>query len=486
MSEIKGFVKYEDFGAIGDGAHDDMPAIVAAHNYANENKLPVRANDDATYYIGGKDLSAIIKTSTYFGSAKFIVDDVKLENISAPIFKVESDFQQYSVKIKEIKAGQKKIDLAHEGTLYIKVTSGENRKVFIRTGLNMNNGATPAEAFIVDPDNNILTDINWDYPIVANAVAKCVDDEPIVIDGGIFTTIANQWICKYDAHTRNFTITRSNVTVQNLKHYITGELDHGAPYGGFLTVAESYNVTLKDCLLTPHFTYKTESKVPGQMVSMGTYDLGFRYSIGTKVINVTQTIDITDGRYWGLMGSNYCKDMTLEGCTISRFDAHCGVTNITVKNCDLGYMGFNLIGFGVCTIENTIIRANSFINLRSDYGSFFNGTVNIKNCTWHPRTSGSVKLVNAMNTGDHDFGYPCMMPEKIDIDGLYIDDSLLETDCESYVVFSSYDPDFSEGKPYAYITSRLIKAKNLKSASGKDVLLTDVPEQYKNSQLLFD
>jgi len=485
--EIKrSYVTYEDFGAVGDGIHDDMPAIVAAHEYANENKIPVRAKDGAEYYIGGRDLTAVIKTDTNFGSAKFIIDDVKLDNIKASIFKVVSDYKDEPIELSSVCAGQKHLELSGSGTYYVRVTAPDTRRVYIRKGLDMNNGAVPSEAFIVAEGGEILTQINWDYPEIASAYARCVDDEPITIEGGIFTTVANQWICKYDAHTRNFSIQRSHVTVKNITHYVTGELDHGAPYGGFLSVGASYDVTLRDCLLTPHFTYMTESKIPGQMVSMGTYDLGFNYSIGTKLINIKQTIDIQDTRYWGLMGSNFCKDMTLEDCTISRFDAHCGVTNVTVRNCKLGYMGFNLIGFGKCLIENTSINANFFITLRPDYGSTFNGDVIIKDCTWIPRVAHATTFIKAQNTGDHDFGYLCTMPRTITIDGLYIDDSAIKTECESYHVFSSYDADFKEGKPYAYVTSRLVKAKGLRSASGKPIVLTDTPEQYRNSEFIVE
>ena len=42
-------ITYEQFGAKADGVTDDMPAIIAAHNYANEHNLPVRtAADDRT------------------------------------------------------------------------------------------------------------------------------------------------------------------------------------------------------------------------------------------------------------------------------------------------------------------------------------------------------------------------------------------------------------------------------------------------------
>ena len=46
--EAKKFVTYEEFGAVGDGKTDDIDAIVAAHEYANANLLPVKASDDAT------------------------------------------------------------------------------------------------------------------------------------------------------------------------------------------------------------------------------------------------------------------------------------------------------------------------------------------------------------------------------------------------------------------------------------------------------
>ena len=47
----KNYVTYSDFGAVGDGVHDDFEAIWRAHEYANENGLPVVVNDGKTYYI---------------------------------------------------------------------------------------------------------------------------------------------------------------------------------------------------------------------------------------------------------------------------------------------------------------------------------------------------------------------------------------------------------------------------------------------------
>ena len=63
MSETK-IVRYEDFGAKGDGVTCDFAAMKSAHEYANENGLKVVAEVGKNYYIGantGKN-SIIIKT----------------------------------------------------------------------------------------------------------------------------------------------------------------------------------------------------------------------------------------------------------------------------------------------------------------------------------------------------------------------------------------------------------------------------------------
>ena len=63
MEDNKSYVRYEDFGDVGDGATDDLKAIVDAHAFANAKGLPVRATDGATYYIGGTRMWATVKTT---------------------------------------------------------------------------------------------------------------------------------------------------------------------------------------------------------------------------------------------------------------------------------------------------------------------------------------------------------------------------------------------------------------------------------------
>ena len=457
------FLSYEQFGAIGDGKTDDIEAIIACHEEANRTGTPVKTKDGATYYIGGRKLTATIKTSVDFGKSKFIIDDTALEDIRSDVFQVHSDFENFDPEIKSLERGQTKVNIPHEGNLYVRVYN-DNRKMFIRKGLNMNSGAPATDVFLVDPEGNIFPSIDWDHPEITRAFARRIDDEPITISGGIFTTVANQAESFYNYHHRGITVLRANVTIENITHYVTGEGDHGAPYRSFIQITETANITVRDCLLTPHFIYKTASKIPGKSVSMGSYDINCGASVNVHCENITQTIDINDNRYWGIYTSNFCKNLSLTNCTISRFDAHMGVTNVTLKKCTFGHQGMNLIGFGKAYIEDTTSYCHAFFALRPDYGSIWDGEITIKNCEWKSRNPKSNALFFSQNEEDHDFGYACCQPHTLTIDGLKIDDSNLAATPNLLPVYNAKKDPEKIIAPYG--TVKVLIAKNITLTSG--------------------
>jgi hypothetical protein len=114
-------------------------------------------------------------------------------------------------------------------------------------------------------------------------------------------------------------------------HLVTGEGDHGAPYGGFINIGNCSNVKVQNTILTGRKTYSTIGSA-GVSVSMGSYDISVNRSLNVSFINCSQTNDINDSRYWGIMGSNYSKNLVYDKCTFSRFDAHMGVANATIRN----------------------------------------------------------------------------------------------------------------------------------------------------------
>jgi len=480
-------ITYEEFGAVGDGKVDDQAAIVAAHAAANEKGLPVRAGDGKTYYIGGGDAVAVVKTDVDFGTAKFVIDDRNLKNLRNPIFRIVSDARPFAVKgVKTLARGQAKLDVSLPGDCLLIAVNDKVRR-YIRYGRNQNNGVAQREVFLAGRDGTVdpRAPIVWDFETVTSLTAHPIDARTLVVKGGAFTTIANQAVSKYNYHARNFRVERSNVRLEGVRHFVTGELDHGAPYGGFFSIQNCANVTVTNCLFTAHKTYSTIGAA-GLPVSMGSYDLSVGTAVNVSFLGCRQTTDINDRRYWGLLGSNYCKNLLYDDCEFSRFDAHMGVANATIRNSKLGYMGINAIGFGTFLVENSTVCCANFFNLRSDYGSTWEGEFIVRNCTFLPANGRPVtgQLVNGSYSGKHDFGYVCHMPRRIVFDGLRIDDSHHpEKNYEGPWIFGMFNAqnkgsDYVEDYPY-HVTEEVV-LKNVTTASGKPVNLSPNAWMFRN------
>ena len=481
----KGVVHYSDFGALGDGKADDIDAIAATHAYANQQGLSVQADEGATYYIGGKDRTAIIQTHTDFGTANFIIDDTQVENLNASVFEVRSRLKSFTLEgLSSLKRNQEKIDVSLPGPCLITVTNSQV-KHYIRYGLNQNNGSPQTDIFVVDKEGQVDMDapIIWDFDQITDIGVIPIDEDTLTITGGRFTTLANTAESKYTYYSRNLSIKRSNVVIEGLEHRITGEGDQGAPYRGFLNIMDCAYVTVKNTLLTGHKTYRTIGRA-GKPVSMGSYDLSVNRALNVSFVNCTQTNDIDDRTYWGILGSNYCKNLLYDSCTLSRFDAHKGVANATIRNSTLGHMGINAIGSGTLVVENSTIRGRSVVNLRSDYGSTWQGEFIIRNCTFVPLGGRTTKpsLISGSYSGQHDFGYTCYMPERITIENLHIDDSNHPENYQGPTIFTNFNPqmtDDSYQEQFPYVKTQGVILKNVSTASGKSLRISDNPFMFK-------
>ncbi len=481
-----GLVSYSDFGARGDGKTDDIDAIAAAHAFANRHNLNVKADEEGTYYIGGKKRTAVIKTNTDFGMATFIIDDREVQDRNSSVFLVNSSLQPLQLKgITSLKRNQEKIDLSLPSSCLVIVTNSQVRH-YIRFGPNQNNGSPQTDIFIVGSDGNLdkNTPIIWDFDEITNITAHPIDASLLTITGGRFTTIANREESKYNYYRRGILIRRSNVVLESLQHRVTGEVEHGAPYAGFINVSDCSNVTIRNTLLTGRRTYQTIGSA-GLQVSMGSYDISVSRAINVSFINCSQTNDIKDRTYWGIIGSNYCKNLVYDNCTFSRFDAHKGVFNATIRNSNLGHMGINAIGSGILTVENTTIYGRNLINLRRDYGSTWQGEFVIRNCILVPKggTPASVNLIGGFNSGQHDFGYVCYMPKRITIEDLHIDDSNHQEEYRGPAIFADFNSeliDDSYQEKFPYIRTSEVILRNVTTASGKDLRISDNPFMFKD------
>jgi hypothetical protein len=250
----------------------------------------------------------------------------------------------------------------------------------------------------------------------------------------------------------------------------------GHPYSGFLNVRQCADITLRNCFATGHKIYSTIGAA-GKPVSMGSYDYSVNNVVNFRMIGCRMN-HILDRTRWGVIGSNFCKNILLEDCVLSRMDTHQGVSGTyMIRRCTLGHMGLNAIGRGRLTVEDSTLYGNRLVNFRSDYGSTWEGELVIRDCRWIPACGDTTwpRMIGVSNDGMHDFGYPCSMPEEVTIDGLYVDDANHPDDYEGPYFFT--DPDVTgDGsgevaptaeRPFPYKLSRRVKVQGLETASGK-------------------
>ena len=89
------------------------------------------------------------------------------------------------------------------------------------------------------------TPIIWDFDQITDMTVLPIDETILTISGGRFITIANREESKYNYYSRGIHVRRSNVIIDGLEHRVTGEGEHGAPYGGFISISNSTHVTVR-------------------------------------------------------------------------------------------------------------------------------------------------------------------------------------------------------------------------------------------------
>ena len=211
---------------------------------------------------------------------------------------------------------------------------------------------------------------------------------------------------------------------------------------------------------------------------MGSYDVRANNVVNFHMINCRMN-HICDRTRWGVIASNFCKNILLEECTLSRMDTHMGVSgHYTIRRCVLGHMGLNAIGRGTLLVEDSTLYGNALVSFRGDYGSTWEGDLVIRNCRWTPACGETSwpHMIQIRNDGMHDFGYPCSMPREITIDGLFVDDSNHPEAYQGLYLFADPDEPHANGaarvpeaeRPYPYKRCEKVTIRQLSTASGKE------------------
>ena len=498
-------IYYSDFGAIGDGVTSDFFAMKATHDMANATKRhTVYADSGKTYLIedtrdeNGTVRYITITTNVNWGDANIIIRDTNFSSFdgtgvtSQNIFVIAPDKSAIKINDKAtidklladgFGIGTKKIDLGLDKAVMI-VPYNTSHKVYRRVGYGKYDGQDMHELILIDAEGNVdpTTPVVFDYSSIDYLLVYDIDETPITIEGGIITTEASQQdiIIRDEngnvtgAHNafinRGIKINRSNTTIKNVKHYVTGEITLaeqeesilGAPYHGFFSTDFVNNVTLDSCILTGRRCY-SKSYVPGAgSGATGSYDYTVDNSNGVTFKNCVQSnfwikpiykngvvVDVVAAkegdegaqlsmtriqyvagskinfkRYWGLGGANHSKNMSFIGSTLSRFDSHSGLFGAYIIDSDVN--GISITGGGEALIQNSRWFANgdgecdSFVDLRGDYGSTWRGTITIKDSAAYLVSDYNFSVLGVSYSNWY-FGYTVTFPNLVLDNVTYLD-----------------------------------------------------------------
>lgn len=416
------YVCYEDFGAIGNGSKNDYLAIKNAHEYANLNNLPVKADGSKTYYISDKlddgqtepiVMQPIpIKTCTDWSNCKIKIEE-KIQPTVTDIFQVVSDYDPITISTLTditINKNTKNIPkLAGYGYCLVDVIN-ENKKQFIRKGSNTDTGFSQTDQFLVDNNGNVLNDIIWDFDNITSITLYPIDKSILTIGNVNFITVENN-IVGGDYLRKGLFVTRSNTIVHNISHDVIENTTQNSPSRGIVYFNTCANVVIRDSELHARLVYN----------DYGTYELNY-YKVVNAIIDNVRDKYFLDTKRWGCHTSNYTKDMKIYNSKLSRIDAHKGIWNLTIRDTEVGHQGLRLTGGGSLIIENFTSYSGTLIAFRGDYGSTWNGKVRAKNIIHKPINIGTnlVSVVNFNNDMTHDFGYQCYHTLGIQMENYYL------------------------------------------------------------------
>ena len=487
-------INYCAFGAVGDGVTCDFLALRAAHEEANRlgrlgYNVLVRATPGVTYYIGDNmpldrtqwtwlvwlQEAIRVETDTDWTGAYFIIDDTQVRQqvggsgagnwIHDWIFHIASRHEPINLpSITAFNRHAPSVNATLPSTFTDRaLVEVEDRSIrrFIRMGENANQGSFQLDVFIIDRNGIIdqRAPVLWDFPLgtpqQGNHIRRAwpIDETTLYITGGHFTTIANTGTTSgWHYMARGIYVRRSNTVIDGITHRVINEPVHipgsqlrSFAYMGFILVENTYNVQIINSSLYGRRTHWSQTGGG----ALGTYGLVVNNSINFIVRDTDQGNSITNTGLWGIFMSNFSKNILFDNVTFSRFDAHGGVYNVTIKNSDIGHHAVRTVGFGDLIVINTTVRASAFIGLRGDFGSFWDGNVYIRNGTLVH--NGTASVIDSNNPGNHWFGYPTMMPRNVFIDGF----NFQTTGANTINLVAGRAPQGSDPYPHA-LTERIV------------------------------
>ena len=416
-------VNYWMFGALGDGENDDGVQIKLAHEYANQNRVPVIQRSGEFWIKRAKGIP--IKTGVQWGGTIFHVDE-RFNDKSVPRFIVQNDSPEVDLTgnkelcrtlVEKLKPGVQLIEELASYANHLLIVQDTNDRIGIRAGYKGNRGWAKEELFYVEEEGRILGDIAWEFKDLTSVKALPCNDSYLVIEGGGFRFSGDT----PESDSRGYY--HNGISVQRSRTIIREQwmgLEEGRrdrslePRHGLYVLRNVFDVTLENIRAMP---WEKGRRPPEKAVQHGTYGIG-----GARMLNCTFRNLTAEAGWiaWGVFGTNLNKNFRLEGCRLNRVDVHFHCWNLHISDCTIGFKGISVTGGGNLTVENTVRQGNDFIHFRPDYGAKWDGPIRIRRCTLQPSGAHGIALLS-MRPGRLDYQYPIGFGTSVSIEDFRID-----------------------------------------------------------------
>ena len=438
---------------------DNYYSIKAAHDCANKYGKPVVVSNNKTYNIYMKSYSENplesikVRTNTDLGNSTIYIHDesdiIKKSGMSGYIYEIINDESRKKISansfVNNIAFGRSISQFSGMGDALVTIKDN-NRKVFKRSGSNETTdggGNSAYDVFRVDNNGKILDPLFWSYNTIDtndNNINKNIEiyiykiskNQLIFRNAHFYNIVDSSDYSSDDVYTnygyanRGILLKRSNSVINNVYHGFVNEnheLINNTTYGynGFFSIGTSANITLN--------TLKVQA-LKVNSAHRSSYDLYFNGVAGINITDVRMNEfdgenQLKDKNYWGVTGTNFSKNVVYDRCSLNRIDTHRGVYNLTVNDSEIGVYGLNQIGYGDMNVNRVKVKhTNQFIRLRDDYGSSWNGNINVNNCEIMPDNDNPAYLISAKITYDkdgyvHDYGYDLRIP-NVNLNGFKV------------------------------------------------------------------
>lgn len=399
------YVTYKDFGAKLDGVTDDSAAIVAAHNYANANGIPVVQH-------GGKvtcNFQAEVKTSCLLD-----MEFVLLADSPQPVYSIEADDAQTFTFSGSVTADSvTSPDARLNGCFALIQNENDGWNLGTREGTGTTIYHREVKAY--DKAGMLITS---PFYIPNTGTFTCSNvhslwERPVEFAGATITYDNSE-----KANIPNFLrVRRNNTAVKDITFNPLSVPPASAASltsNGLIFVLACANVKVSNISGN-----NNSSDNETTTASYSSYLIGFNSTFNCHVDNMLGVGG------WGVVGSDWCDCMTYSNCVLNRVDNHFGAFGTyNLTNSKLtGICMFTLpYGNANAVISNVDMfpRAIKYscIDFRKDVKLAFQGTLYINNCTLNETNSNRgnifINPVKSVSSGSQ----PDVKP-RIVINGLY-------------------------------------------------------------------